>query len=153
MIPSRQADAGGDSRLRRPAWAILLALLPVMLLVLLLLTIPNAVAAVQEPGEVLAMAPSLGPSLAPAVLQAPAQTNTLNTLEVVNARDADGLVKGEPIGIPYRFQIVQDNTGDPFDTEDCWAYDPPTSTLEIDRNPNYPDGCEWPGVHLSLIHI
>ena len=67
---------------------------------------------------------------------------------MVNARDVegDGLVKGEPIGVPYKFQIVVDNTGDPTDRPfpDCSAYlDPPANTVV---NPAYPDGCDWPGV-------
>ena len=97
MIPSRQADAGRDSRLRHPAWAILLALLPVLLLVLLLLTIPRAVVAVQEPGETLVSA-SLGPILAPAVPQAPARDHHHHPESGQRARRlGDGLVKGEPI--------------------------------------------------------
>ena len=143
MIPRRQANTGGDSRLRHPAWAIALALLPVVLLVLLLMTIPRAVVAVQNPGSMLAMAPSLSP----AVLQAPGQTNDLS-LQVISARTEPraGVNEGDPV-TEFRFQIVEDNTGNPFDDTDCWAYtDPPANTI---RNPNYPDGCEWPGVHTT----
>ncbi|MFN2183931.1 MAG: SdrD B-like domain-containing protein [Anaerolineae bacterium] len=114
-----------------------------MLLVLLLQTIPNAVAAVQQPGEVLVRTEIQAAD----VPRAPAQTNTL-TLRVVNARSVpdDGLVKGEPIAAPYKFQIVVDNTGDPNDLPfpDCSAYlDPPDNTIV---NTAYPDSCDWPGV-------
>jgi hypothetical protein len=143
MIPSKKAQVGGDRRFRHPAWAIVLTLLPALLLVLLLQTIPNAAAAVQAPGEVLVRTDIQAAD----VPRAAAQTNTL-TLRVVNARSVpgDGLVKGEPITAPYEFQIVVDNTGDPTDLPfpDCSAYlDPPNNTIV---NTAYPDSCDWPGV-------
>ena len=143
MIPSKKAQAGGDRRFRHPAWAILLTLLPALLLVLLLQTIPHAVAAVQETGDLLVSTEIQSAD----VPRAAEQTNTL-TLRVVNARSVpdDGLVKGEPIAAPYEFQIVVDNTGDPSDPSfpDCSAYlDPPNNTIV---NTAYPDSCDWPGV-------
>ncbi|HSJ52480.1 MAG TPA: hypothetical protein VLC52_01935, partial [Anaerolineae bacterium] len=78
-------------------------------------------------------------------------TNTL-TLRVISARtepralDGAGVTEGDPVA-SYQWMINEDNTGDPYDTTDCWAYlDPPANTV---RNPNYPDGCEWPGVHTT----
>ncbi|MFN2289608.1 MAG: hypothetical protein ACK2UC_00330, partial [Anaerolineae bacterium] len=142
MMRNVQADAGPRGRLRHPAWAILLILLPILLLIPLLLTMPRAVAAVPRAGEMLARTP-----IEAAAIQAPAQTNTL-TLEVVSARTEPraGVTLGDLV-TEYEFQIVEDNTGDPFDATDCFAYtDPPTNTI---RNPNYPDGCEWPGVRTN----
>jgi hypothetical protein len=147
MNPSEQASVGTDSRRKHQVGAILLTLLPALLVALLLLTIPNVVAAVQQPGE----EPVRTGTLAADVPRAPAQT-TILTLAVVSARDEPrafggaGVNAGDPV-TEYDFQIVLDNTGDPFDDTDCWAYtDYPTNTI---RNPNYPDGCEWPGVHTT----
>jgi len=130
MIQSKE-KVGRDSRFRHPAWAVLLALLPALLLGLLLQTTLNTAAAEQEP----------------AAVQAAAATNTLS-LQVVSARTEPraGVVKGDPV-TEFLFQIVEDNSGNPFDDTDCWAYiDPPANTI---RNPNYPDGCDWPGVHTT----
>lgn len=116
----------------------------------------------------LALALTLGPILPRAVAQATpaalpepvalaapaaaALTNIL-TLRVVSARtepkalDGAGVMKGDVVTGPYEWQIVVDNSGDPFDDTDCFAYlDPPANTV---RNPNYPDGCDWPGVKTN----
>ena len=108
---------------------------------------PQAVAAPPVVGEALPANP-----IQAAPLAVPELTNTIY-LRVVNARteprafDGAGVIVGEPITSTYQFMINEDNTGDPFDTTDCFAYtDPPTNTI---RNPNYPDGCDWPGVRTN----
>jgi hypothetical protein len=141
MISKVQTDGGGHRRHRRAFWVISLTLLLALALLSPSPATSPVAAAVPEVGQTLALAPM--PTMAAAA--APAQTTTI-TLRVVNARSVPdaGLVKGEPIGAPYEFLISIDNTGDPFDAADCFAFlDPPDNTI---RNPNYPDGCDWPGV-------
>jgi hypothetical protein len=116
---------------------------------------PTAAAAVARDAERMARAPMQPAAIAPVAMpRAQAMTNTL-TLRLVNARteprafDGAGVTAGELISstLPYQFQIVEDNTGDPFDATDCFAFtDPPTNTM---RNLNYPDGCDWPGVRTN----
>lgn len=139
MIPRTQTTIGGG-RLQRPR--------PVTILITILLVVavlsPPVAAAPQETGQTLTITNDL---LSPATQAQIAQTETL-TLRVVSARTEAraGVVEGDPV-TEYNFQIVEDNTGDPFDDTDCWAYlDPPANTI---RNPNYPDGCDWPGVHTT----
>ena len=144
MISKVQVDVSGDGRHKHPAWAVTLFLLLALVLLPLLPAMPGAAAAAPEVGQEI----TLAAIQAAAVAAAPAQTTTI-TLEVVNARSVpdQGLVKGEAITAPYEFIINVDNTGDPFDDTDCYAYlDPPDNTV---RNPNYPDGCDWPGVHTT----
>jgi len=139
MIPKVQA--------RRPAFATVLALFLILAMLLPLpamTTLAQPAAASPEIGQAAVKAPIQMAALA----QAPAQTNTI-TLEVISARTEPrafggaGVLKGDPVS-NYEFIINVDNTGDPFDTTDCFAFtDPPTNTV---RNPNYPDGCDWPGV-------
>jgi hypothetical protein len=96
-------------------------------------------------------APSALPAVA--VAEVGAAATDVITLRVVNARteplalDGGGVIAGEPVTTPYKFLINVDNAGDPFDDTDCFAYlDPPDNTI---RNPNYPDGCDWPGVRTN----
>jgi hypothetical protein len=134
MIPSTQADVGGRRRQKHPALTILLTLF--LALVLLL---PQAAAAPQEAGQNM-----VGASTSvSAVPRAQAQTNTIQ-LEVVYARDVDpdvGPFKGDPVTADYQFQIVEDNTGSPFPLDDPLCFKA--------SNPNYPEGCEWPGVRST----
>jgi hypothetical protein len=132
----------------KPRKSVLSLLLRLLLLVAVLGPLPatlSVTAAVPEVEQTMALALSV----TEAAQAAPAQTTTTITLRVVNARDVPdaGLVAGEPISANYKFLINEDNAGDPFDTTDCFAYtDPPTNTI---RNPNYPDGCDWPGVRTN----
>ncbi len=91
---------------------------------------------------------SLAPANPVAPLAPTATTNTF-TLRVTSARDEPNadigpVLKGDPI-TAYKWQIVADNTGDPFEANpDCYPYlnnDP-----ALGANPSYPGTCNWPGL-------
>ncbi len=135
---------------------VLALMLTLLIMAALLSPLPAAAATVgRARGELVARAPMLPAVAAPPVMpQAQTETNTL-TLRLINARseplafDGAGVTAGQVVdpALNYHFQIVEDNTGDPFDDTDCFAFtDPPTNTV---RNLNYPDGCEWPGVRST----
>ena len=139
MIPSKQANASG----RRPQKQKLVTIFLTLFLVVAVLS-PPVIAAPQEAGQTMTKTDDLVSTVPQAQI---AQTETI-TLKVVSARTEPraGVEKGEPV-TEYHFQIVEDNTGDPFNDTDCWAFtDPPTNTI---RNENYPDNCDWPGVRTN----
>ena len=136
-------------RLGRQTRSTLAVLLTVVLLALAAFP-PTPASVTVASASSAAIAVQAVPGQAPGVQQL-AVTNTL-TLRVVSARteprafDGAGVVEGDQVSA-YQFMIVVDNTGDPFDDTDCYAYlDPPANTM---RNPNYPDGCDWPGVQIQ----
>ncbi len=140
-----RTNAGSTGRQMRSALAILL----IGLLVLAAFPLAPASATTASTASILTTTQSLSEQAVS--VQPQATTNTL-TLRVVSARteprafDDAGVNEGDPIN-SYKFLINVDNTGDPFDETDCYAYlDPPANTI---RNPNYPDGCDWPGVHTT----
>jgi hypothetical protein len=149
MIPRVLAHVG---RRRRRKDSVLAILLTLFLALVLLSPLPARSLGAAVP-------PQAGLTTVRAAKAAKPQaevlvTNTL-TLRLVNARtepralDGTGVTAGQPVSpdLKYKFQIVVDNTGDPFDDTDCFAFtDPPANTV---RNPNYPDGCDWPGVRTN----
>ena len=148
MISNLLPNAGGRRRKQSRAWTTLLALLLAIAMLVPVPAVPQANAAGPEAGATLARTSS---QAAPAAAAQVVTTNTI-TLRVISARteplalDGAGVTEGDPVA-SYQWLINEDNTGDPYDTTDCWAYlDPPANTI---RNPNYPDGCEWPGVHTT----
>lgn len=87
--------------------------------------------------------------LQPASPAAPAETTNTINLQVTAARDEPNadigpVTRGDPI-TEFKWQIVVDNVGDPFeDNPDCYPYinnDP-----DQGQNPNYPGTCDWPGL-------
>lgn len=70
-----------------------------------------------------------------------ALTNTIR-LQVVSARDGEGVAKGDPVD-EYKFMINIDNTGNPFPEDD-----PACQPLldNGDPNPDYPELCDWPSI-------
>jgi len=93
-------------------------------------------------GKSLPFADDTGAALAAPGLQA-TTTDTI-ALRVVSARTEPkaGVTQGEPVG-QYQWMINVDNTGDPYDDTDCNPFLDEEMTI---RNPNYPDGCDQPGV-------
>jgi hypothetical protein len=145
MISNLLARAGGRRRQKSRAWTTLLALLLAVAMLTPVTAVPRANAVAPGAGTALA-----GTSIqaAPAAAAQVPTTDTI-TLRVISARtepralDGAGVEVGDPVE-SYQWLINEDNTGDPFDDTDCWAYlDPPANTI---RNTNYPDGCQWPGV-------
>ena len=146
MISNLFISAGGRRRQKSGAWMTLLVLL---VAVSMLAPLP-AVQRANALGPDVATLAMTSSQAAPAAA-AQATTDTI-TLRVISARteplalDGAGVNEGDPV-TSYKWMINEDNTGDPFDDTDCWAYlDPPANTI---RNPNYPDGCDWPGVHST----
>ncbi|NLF15601.1 MAG: hypothetical protein GX597_27755 [Anaerolineaceae bacterium] len=146
MISNLLPSAGGRRRQKSGAWMTLLALLVAVSMLAPVPAVPRANALGPDVATLAMTSSQAAPAAA-----AQATTDTI-TLRVISARteplalDGAGVNEGDPV-TSYKWMINEDNTGDPFDDTDCWAYlDPPANTI---RNPNYPDGCDWPGVHST----
>ena len=123
MIHRHLAHVGGR---RRPLLAVRATAASLLLLVVLALPLAAAPLPLRAAADPLAAA---------------VQTNTI-TLRVISARTEPraGVTVGDQVTV-YRFQIVQDNTGDPFDDTDCRAYlDYPPTQSAIRTTPTVATG-------------
>lgn len=111
------------------------------LVILLALLLPTGLVQVAPAGSGTALAAPVAPA------EVAAETTTI-ALQVTSARtepkalDGAGVTKGDPVD-QYEFLINIDNTGDFTDSTDC---NPFLDEAYTQRNPNYPEGCDWPSI-------